>query len=217
MQAIREELPGVDMVYVGDLKNNPYGDKSDAELFPIAEGVVRQLVMEGARLVVIACNTATTRCIAHLRQVFPDLIFVGTEPAVKLACDAGCRKILILATAATTNSARLKWLIENFCREGQSVERLACPGLAEAVESEDDERIRRVIGLLTESVDRASYDGVVLGCTHYVRIERQIQEFFPDAKLFNGNRGVARRVATLMAENGLSADEGGASKILFNE
>lgn len=196
LEAIRHRLPDEEYIYVADAKNCPYGEKSDEELFKIVDDIVSNLLEQGAKIIVIACNTATTRCIAHLREKFPDTPFIGTEPAVKLATKLGGKKILVLATPGTASSERLLQIIEQNMTD-QTIDIVSCPGLADAIENDQD-----VDGLLAKLLETApkDYDTVVLGCTHYSLIKDRIASFFSKAKLIDGNDGVARRVEELIRD-----------------
>lgn len=108
--AIRSLLPENEYYYIGDHKNCPYGTKTQAELIEITTHIAQRLASWGAEMIVIACNTATTRCIRALRQRFPDIIFVGTEPAIKLACDADCQEILLPASKSSPIFTKLNFL-----------------------------------------------------------------------------------------------------------
>lgn len=218
LAAIRKELPEVEYYYIGDIDHHPYGDKSDAELQQITRTVVQKLVGWGAEMIVIACNTATTRCIRPLRATFPEVTFVGTEPALKVACDAGCQNILLLATTSTVNSAQVKRL-EAANIHGQKLQLVPCPGLADLIERNvadlteiklrpgqiqpelelvDCERIKaKLQELLDSCIEIDKVDGVVLGCTHYILARKLVQEIFPQAKIVDGNAGVAKRVKAL--------------------
>lgn len=98
LAAIRELSPDAEYYYIGDVAHCPYGTKTPAELLEITSAVVSRLQNWGAQIIVIACNTATTRCIHQLRQRFPDITFVGTEPALKVAHDCNFRHPLLLCT-----------------------------------------------------------------------------------------------------------------------
>ena len=87
LSELEKVLPNEDFYYYGDSLNNPYGEKSDEELFKITSEVVDYLINKGCKLIVIACNTATTRCMKYLREKYQDITFVGTVPAIKVACD----------------------------------------------------------------------------------------------------------------------------------
>ena len=89
---IKKLLPNENYIYYADTKNNPYGSKTQDELKQITKNIVNKLITKGAKIIVIACNTATTNCIEYLRKEFPNTIFIGTEPAIKVACDNNFKK-----------------------------------------------------------------------------------------------------------------------------
>lgn len=238
LAAIQTLLPENEYYYISDRAHCPYGTKSQSELLAITAELVRQLVRWGAEIIVIACNTATTQCIYNLRQLFPQTIFVGTEPALKPACDAGCQDILLLATPQTIASQQVSRLTSRFVNH-QHLELLPCPGLADLIEQQveltESSPLRQdpapqstqfqasvpqpiqfqnsasqpihlqnpdlITTKLTELVATlppvSQFDGVILGCTHYVLAREQVQACFPEAQLFDGNFGVARRVQAL--------------------
>lgn len=209
MAAIKEKLPEAEYFYIGDSKNCPYGEKSDAELMQIVTEHVEKLKDWGADIIVIACNTATTKCIENLRIKYPELKFVGTEPAIKLAAKSGAQKILVMATPGTVESERTAQLLEENQKPEQTIDLLACAGLADVIEkdvaiagSENKQDLSRQsevvkkLGKLLEGVMEPEI--VVLGCTHYSLIKPEIQKYFPNAKLIDGNAGVARRVVELI-------------------
>lgn len=193
LEEIKKLLPDEEYLFIGDSENCPYGEKLDEELMEIVESIVEKLKDWGAKIVVVACNTATTRCIDRLRELYPDLKFVGTEPAVKLASEIGAEKVLVMATPGTIESERLNSLVEKNRKNGQKMELLACAGLADAIENDKhiDETLKKVLKGTGE------FDLVVLGCTHYSLIKDKIQKCFPQAKLIDGNIGVANRVKEL--------------------
>ena len=102
LRAVRSALPHEHLLYFGDQANVPYGSRSLEELRAIAESVTRLLLSQGAKLIVIACNTASAAALKHLRAVFPEVPFVGMEPAVKPAAEqTHTRKVGVLATPST--------------------------------------------------------------------------------------------------------------------
>lgn len=216
LAAVRRRLPGVEIEYIADLENAPYGTKEPGDLLRVTTQVTERLVANGAKIVVVACNTATTRCIEQLRRDFPEVAFVGTEPALKLAAQrTGRGKILLLGTPNTVKSER----VEQMIRKNRLQERLRllpCPGLAEAVEAgievleggpdwegarfahpeAAEQRLAELLGGMT-AAERDEIGVVVLGCTHYVWLRSQIQEWLPKAEIVDGNLGVAKRVREL--------------------
>lgn len=130
---IEKLLPHEQYFYIGDHENNPYGEKTPAELTEITTEVVRKLRRFGVNMIVIACNTATTKCISDLRRRFPEITFVGTEPAIKPACDWGYHKVLLMATPNTASSQQVQKLLHNNVSQ-QSFTVLPCYGLAGTIE-----------------------------------------------------------------------------------
>ena len=194
LEEIKRRLPDMEYCYIADSKNCPYGEKTDDELRKIVHDVSVRLIRWGASIIVIACNTATTKCIDYLRSTFPTVVFVGTEPAVKLAAKMNARRVLVLATPGTAHSERLLSLVEQN-NEKHIIDVLACPGLADAVENNMD--VENILKKLFQST-RRDYDVIVLGCTHYSLIKKQIQRYFPHSKLIDGNDGVANRVVSVI-------------------
>ena len=201
LDAVKKRLPEAEYRYIADSENCPYGEKPVSLLYEIVSEKVEALRDWGAQIIVVACNTATVRCINKLRRDYPQLKFVGTEPAVQLALKTGAQRVLVLATPNTINSERMKMLAEKNRREGQEVDLLVCPGLAETIEKYYKSDLKKVKAKLDELLSRDdSYDAVVLGCTHYPLVRDLIAEYYPNAKLVDGADGVARRVEEVMWE-----------------
>lgn len=195
LEEIKKVLPEAEYKYIADSKNCPYGEKSDAELLEIVKRNVNKLKEWGAKIIVIACNTATTRCIDKLRDEYSELKFVGTEPAIKLATESGAKNILVMATPSTVEARRTLELARNNKKKGQEIDLLACPGLADAIEFN-----KGVEGKLNELLETTvEYDCVVLGCTHYSLVKNKIQKFFPTADIIDGNKSVALRVKEVVS------------------
>ena len=195
-EEIKKILPDEEYKYIGDSKNCPYGEKTEQELNRLVKKNVDELKDWGAKVIVIACNTATTRCLNKLREDYPELQFIGTEPAIKLAAETGAKDILVMATPGTIESERLGSLLEENQGRDQEFTLLACPGLADAVEANKgiDEKLKELL------TGVENVDCVVLGCTHYSLIKDKIGKYFPGAEIVDGNKGVAKRVK-LLVEN----------------
>lgn len=214
LAATKKLLPHEKYFYIADSKNCPYGEKSDEELYHIVIQNVEKLKEWGAKIIIIACNTATVKCITKLRRDYPDIKFVGTEPAINLAARRRSTKnILVLATPGTVHSERTLKLEKSAKLPGQNIQLLACPGLADAIEqsinivnhdrvetAKVDERSYPMLSQLLDQLlpdDCTAYDAVVLGCTHYPLILPLFKQKFPHATIVDGSRGVARQVARL--------------------
>ena len=216
LRELEKILPNEDFYYYGDSLNNPYGEKSDEELFEITSGVVDYLVNKGCKLIVIACNTATTRCMKYLREKYKDIIFVGTVPAIKVACDRDFKNTLVMATPATIESESTMELIRDNIRKDQNIYLVACPGLANAIENNDQERIEEILKETFREYKDKEIDSIVLGCTHYPFIKEDILKEMPGVILLDGSRGVAMEVKRQLENNGLLSDKSSRKIVIYN-
>ena len=216
LRELEKILPNEDFYYYGDSLNNPYGEKSDEELFSITSGVVDYLVNKGCKLIVIACNTATTRCMKYLREKYKDIIFVGTVPAIKVACDRDFKNTLVMATPATIESERTMELIRDNIRKDQNIYLVACPGLANAIEDNDQEKIKEILKDTFREYKDKEIDSIVLGCTHYPFIKEDILKEMPGVILLDGSRGVAMEVKRQLENNGLLSDKSSRIIVIYN-
>lgn len=214
LEELKKLLPNEDFLYFGDSDNCPYGTKSQEDLMKIVSRIVDYFRDNDCKLIVIACNTATTRCMKSLREMYPDMIFVGTVPAVKMACDNKCHDTLVLATEGTIASERVHELIYDNKNDDQEIYLVACNGLAEAIEDKNNELIDSILyNTLKEYLDY-SIDSIVLGCTHYPWAKENISKLFPDAELYDGSIGVAKEVKRQLELHNLSGTGKGEVIIL---
>ena len=199
-----ELLPNEEYVYYKDTKNNPYGEKSEEELYKIVKGIVTFLInKKNCKMIVLACNTATTKCMKKLRKEFPDMLFVGTVPAVKVACDNNYKHTLVLATPATIDSERMAELVKDNKKDDQEMILYPCPGLADAIEKERKDKIIQILKKIKQEMQDKKIDSIVLGCTHYPLIKDQIKEYFPNVMLLDGSFGVAQEVKRQLESHNL--------------
>lgn len=201
-------LPNEDYIYYSDTKNNPYGSKSDEELYKIVSSIVKKLLKKKVKIIVIACNTATTKCIKRLREEFKDIMFVGTEPAIKVACDKNYKNTLILATPGTISSDRTKQLIQDNKKDFENLYLVSCDKLANAIERNDKKEIKEILDNYLIPYQEKNIDAIVLGCTHYPLVKDEIQQYFKNAEIIDGNKGVAKRVKYLLETNNLENKDG---------
>ena len=185
-------LPNEDYLFYADSKNCPYGEKSDTELFDITSNIVEYLVERDCKIIVIACNTATTRCIKYLRDKYKDMTFIGTEPAIKVACDRDYKNILVMATPATIASERTSILVNENKKEYENIYLVPCEGLADAIETDNFKKQEEIVSSIYEEYKDKYVDAIVLGCTHYPHIKDLISKYFTNAELLDGGAGVAR-------------------------
>ncbi len=208
LDELLKEIPNEDYVFYADSGNNPYGEKTDEELYDITSNIVDYLIDKDCKIIVIACNTATTRCIKYLRDKYKDIIFVGTEPAIKLACDNDYNNILVMATPGTIQSERTHLLVNDNIKDHENVILEACPGLAHAIETDDPNDEEEILKKIYEKYEYARIDAIVLGCTHYPHIKGLISKYFKNAVLLDGSNGVARETKRQLEKNNLVTNKG---------
>jgi glutamate racemase len=213
-------LPNEDYVYLGDTANAPYGDKTPEELRRFALQIVEHLLAADAKLVVVACNSATAAALevieSHLQGSGIGVVGV-IAPATQLAV-AGSRsgRIGLLATPATVRSRAYERAVAAADAHVQ-LESVACPSLASIIEagSPFDEQVVEIVRAYCAPLRRAEVDTVVLGCTHYPLIAPMLQRMLGrGVSLVSSGTGVARSVERALAANGLlnpRADEGNYS------
>lgn len=206
LKEIRKLMPNESFIYYLDNKNIPYGNKSEEELDLITENIIEFFHKKKVKAIVIACNTATTRCVHYLRDKYKDDIIVGTEPAIKVACDKGYKNTLLLVTPLTAKSDRLFELINDNARSDQNITVIPCFGLADTIESKNKNKIKLAVYNLLYEYKMYDYDSIVLGCTHYIYIKKLLKELFPNAKQIDGNKGVSRELKRRLTENDLLTD-----------
>jgi glutamate racemase len=210
---IRRALPAEDLVYVADTAYCPYGDRDADEVRARSLAVGRHLEAAGAKVVIVACNTASGAALEALRETLRVPV-IGLEPAVKTAAARTRNKrIGVLATAGTLRSERFARLVRA-CADGVEVVAQPCPGLADLIEQGHLEgaTLDARIGELTRPLRDAGVDTVVLGCTHYPFVETAIRRALGEGvEILESGPAIARRLAQVLDEGGLRAREGGGS------
>lgn len=213
LKEIIKILPNEDYLYYCDSKNNPYGEKSDIELLEITNNIVNFFIKKDVKIIVVACNTATTRCIKTLRKMYPNILFVGTEPAIKLACSNNYKNILVMATPSTTTSKRTNELINLYKKDNQNIMLLACEVLANKIETNDKNGMNILLDKLLFNYKNKNIDCIVLGCTHYPYIKKDIKKRITNCEIIDGSKGVAKQVKKLLISNNLLNKENKKGKI----
>ena len=210
LHEIRRLLPGQDLVYVADSAHVPYGGHDEAFIRRRSIAIADYLTGAGAKMLVVACNTATAAAVPTLRQRL-SVPVVGMEPAVKPAAAATRSGIVgVLATIGTLRSARFAALLDRF---GAGIEVLTepCPGLVEAVES-GDLTSTETVDLVERHVRpliQGGADTIILGCTHYTFLRPSIESAAgPGVSIIDTGRAVARQVAARLGEGARRQGEG---------
>lgn len=197
---VRQALPQVPLLYVADQVHVPYGGRPGAVIRRFSRDIATFLINQGAETVVVACNTATAAAIEELRRLWPDIPFVGMEPAVKPAAAATrSGKIGVLATAGTFQSQRYADLLRRFAAD-LTVMESDCPGLVEQIEQGAFNTVetRQMLVSFLNPMLNSGADTVILGCTHYPLVLPLIEEIVGSGvTVINPAPAVARQTARL--------------------
>lgn len=212
-------MPQEDYLYVGDSLHAPYGTKSLEEVRELTVNHVNFLLENGAKGIVIACNTATSAAVAKLRLMYPDVPLVGIEPAIKPAVlYKENSTVLVMATPMTLRNEKFLNLMHQY-DDRANIIALPCPGLMEFIEKGDldGEDLRRYLKELFWSVDMKKVDSIVLGCTHYPFAKKMISEAAGEnITIFDGGEGTAREMKRRLSVAGLLNAGDKAGKVTFH-
>lgn len=204
---IHNLLPNEKTIYLADSKNAPYGQKSQKEIIALSMKNTDLLLEMGCKLIVVACNTATTNAIRELREKYT-VPFIGIEPAIKPAVANSKTQIIgILATQGTLNSELFNKTAEMFY-DTKIVEQVG-HGLVQLIESgnmNSPEMEKLLYSYLTPMIE-ANIDYLVLGCSHYPYLIPQIKKILPDhIQIIDSGRAVAKQTQNILKEQvGLSS------------
>ena len=200
--AIHQLLPQEKTIYLADSKNAPYGQKSKAEIIDLCIKNTDFLLKMDCKLIVVACNTATTNAIQELRTKY-DVPFIGIEPAIKpAATNSKTQTIGILATQGTLNSELFHKTTEKYFNTN-IVEQVG-HGLVQLIENgniNSPEMTQLLNSYLNPMID-ANIDYLVLGCSHYPYLIPQIKKILPShIQIIDSGEAVARQVKNVLKEN----------------
>jgi len=218
LRAVRQALPRENLVYVADAAHVPYGEKSAAQIRDRTIAIGGFLAQLGAKIIVVACNTATAAAIDALRQQL-QIPLVGVEPAIKPAVAATRSGVVgVLATPATLASERYHSLIERFAT-GVRVVAQPCAGLAEHIEHGDldGERTEKLLRSFVEPLLNEHADVIVLGCTHYPLVAHIVRRITgPGVAVIENGTAVAKEVARQLTLRGSARSSGTGSEIFWS-
>jgi glutamate racemase len=198
---IHQLLPYEDTIYLADSKNAPYGQKSKEEIIELSFKNTEFLLNQNCKLIVVACNTATTNAIKELRAKY-NIPFIGIEPAIKpAALHSKTQKIGILATKGTLNSELFYKNVEQF-HDIQIIEQIGF-GLVELIEGGeiDSAEMHALLLKYLKPMVQANIDYLVLGCSHYPYLIPQIKKIIPEKiTIIDSGEAVARQTKKVLEE-----------------
>jgi glutamate racemase len=205
---IRALLPHESLLYVADSGHVPYGEKSPEFIRERCRVLAEFLLSQGAKALVLACNTATVAGVAELRELYPQLPIIGMEPAVKPAAAATKAGVVgVLATTGTLKSAKFAALLDRFASDVRVITQ-PCPGLVERIEAGelDSAATRELLQGFVAPLLAEGCDTLILGCTHYPFIKPLLRTLVPESiSLIDTGAAVARQLQRLLVERDLLA------------
>lgn len=212
VRELKRQLPEESIIYFGDQAHVPYGPRPLLQVRDFSTEITRYLLERGAKIVVVACNSASAAALTHLRAIHPDVPFVGMEPAIKPAAEHTSSGVVgVLATPATFQGELFASVVERFAT-GVELLKSTCPGLVQRIEVGDlvgpetrailEEALRPMLG--------RGIDTVVLACTHYPFVIPLIQEIVGEGvRVIDPAPAIARQTSRLLEGRGLRRGAGG--------
>ncbi len=214
---VRRLLPNEHTIYLADSKNAPYGPKGKEKILELSHKNTRLLIEKGCKLIVVACNTATTNAIDELRSSYP-ISFIGIEPAIKpAALQTRTGVVGILATEGTLSSQLFHKTSNLFANDIEVVEQIG-DGLVELIEG-GEVSSREMYTLLNKYIRpmvKAKADHIVLGCSHYPYLIPTLRRMLPPAmKIIDSGEAVARQTKSVLEKHDLLNDSVGTRSLQF--
>ncbi len=211
-------LPDENYIYYADTENAPYGTKPKEAVLGYLMDAAGFLAGQGIKMLVIACNTATSAGVQELRKTY-SIPIVGMEPAVKPALLEGKdKRVLVMATTLTLKEEKLQNLISRI-DGGRLIDRLPMDrlvGYAERFDFESPE-VKNLLKEKFRSLDMDRYGCIVLGCTHFIFYRKIIEEIVPgNIRIIDGNTGTVRNMKSILESGRLLAVGKGGKVIFYN-
>ena len=205
LHALRELLPNEDIIYVADQAYTPYGKRTKSEIQSRSVAISEWLITQGCKLIVVACNTATTNAIAQLRESF-SVPFVGIEPAIKpAALDSKTGVVGVLATEGTLSSELFQTTAQDHAKDIEVISQIG-HGLVALVESgkatslEAERQLQNDLAHMLEK----PIDHLVLGCTHFPFLRQALGRILPkNVTIVDCSNAVAKQTHRLLEQHKL--------------
>lgn len=198
-------LPHENIIYLADSINAPYGNKSEEEIKNLSIKNTEYLLSKGCKIIVVACNTATTNAISYLRETY-DVPFIGIEPAIKpAALSTKTKAVGILATKGTLSSQLFHKTSDLYANGIKVVEQVG-EGIVPLIESGqlDSEEMKDLLQLYLDPMLKANIDYLVLGCTHYPYLIPMLTTLLPkEVKIIDSGLAVAKQTKAILSEQRL--------------
>ena len=221
VQDISKVIKGAELFYVADTLHAPYGEKTQQQILDYSLSITQYLIdTYQIDALVVACNTATSAAIRYLRERYPNLILLGTEPAIKPAIEqTNTGEIGILATPATLRGDKYQALVDTLVNhKSVTLHEQACPGLVEHIENDtlQSEASKKLLEEWLAPMREAKVDTIVLGCTHYPLASEAIRRCMQrEIVCIDSGRAIARHLLELVTKKLGHHNEGKLNIHLF--
>ena len=208
VQAMLDVIKNADIFYIADTLHAPYGEKTSKEILDYSLKVTHHLIVQHQiEALVVACNTATSASIKELRDKYPNLIIIGTEPAVKSALElTKTANIGVLATPATLLGDKYQSLLDNLVRGDETkLHEQACAGLVEHIENDTlkSEESLNLLETWLKPMREAKVDSIVLGCTHYPLAREVIEDIMDNGvNCIDSGYAISKHLLNRLQEQG---------------
>lgn len=218
LRAIREQMPEENVIYFGDQGHIPYGPRPMEQIRDFSGAIANFLLDHHAKIIVVACNTASAAALKYLREQYPDVPFVGMEPAVKPAAErTQTGKVGVLATPATFQGALYASVVERFAN-GVELFQNTCNGLVQQIERGNlsGSETRAILENALLPMLEKNIDTVVLGCTHYPFVIPLIEQIVGDnVRVIDPAPSVAKQVRRLLEAGAVKNPESERGGVTF--
>lgn len=214
LRHLQTELPHENLCYFADQIHLPYGEHSLETIKQFSAQITQFLLAQGAKLIVVACNTASAAALTQLRRRFPTVPFVGMEPAVKPAAKSTRSKVIgVLATQATFVSERYAALMAAYGADVQVIEN-PCLGLVGHIEAGEETAVFHLLQTVIPPMLDAGADTLVLGCTHYPFMIKQIKQIAGDGiQIIDPAPAVARQARRVLHKHQQQSENAGSRTV----
>ena len=208
VKAMTKVIKGAELFYIADTKNAPYGEKTTEQILQYSLDITQYLINKHQiDALIVACNTATSAAIKYLREQYPSLIIIGTEPGIKPAIEqTRTGKVGVLATPATFKGEKYQDLVNELATyKDVTLFEQACPGLVEQIENGETHsmKTREMLEVWLYPMKQNDVDTIVLGCTHYPLVSEVIEHVMQrKLNLIHTGEAIAKRLLSLSYENG---------------
>ncbi len=218
LRQIRSLLPSEDVLFLADQENVPYGNRSLDEVRRFSHGITHFLLEESAKLIVVACNTASAAALRALRENYPDIPIVGMEPAVKPAAKSTRSRVVgVLATQATFQGELFASVVERFARDVTILEQ-TLPSLVKRIEAGDLDgpQTRKILRENVAPLIARGADTLVLACTHYPFIIPVLKELVgPMVQVIDPSPAIARQTMRVLERSNLNAPPNQIGRVTY--